>query len=138
MGRGRRCGGDQYRRKVIMNFSAKTRAHAWTRCKGKCERCAAVLMFGNIEFDHRIPRALGGGNDPANCMALCKTCHKAKTHEEDRPRIGKAIKQERAAIGAKRSSKPIQSRGFETQRKKPRIAKGPVPDNRPIYRTIYK
>ena len=38
---------------------------------GKC----AVCCEDNAEMHHMIPVALGGDNDPANLIFLCKNCH---------------------------------------------------------------
>lgn len=35
-----------------------------------------------LEIHHRIPFAVGGGNDPANLLVLCARCHH-DLHERD-------------------------------------------------------
>lgn len=39
-----------------------------------CERCGATE---NLQRDHRIPRSLGGGEEPGNKRWLCRPCHDA-------------------------------------------------------------
>lgn len=82
-------------------FSAKTKDRAFSRAAGKCELCSAPLRPGHIEYDHRLPDALGGKNDIANCQVLCSPCHSAKTAKEDVPRIRKADRQRKAHVGAR-------------------------------------
>lgn len=66
----------------------------------RCQQCGkdVSLPAGNgfvtrrrdsAEIDHRVPVALGGADDPAQCEVLCRRCHKAKTRADVR-RIAKA------------------------------------------------
>lgn len=46
-----------------------------------CEQCGYPTRA--VEVDHITPIADGGAElDPANCQALCKPCHTAKTRLE--------------------------------------------------------
>jgi 5-methylcytosine-specific restriction endonuclease McrA len=47
------------------------------------------------EFEHRIPVALDGENTVENIWLSCRSCHRAKTSNEDIPRIAKAKRQAR-------------------------------------------
>jgi 5-methylcytosine-specific restriction endonuclease McrA len=47
------------------------------------------------EYDHRIPVALDGENTVENIWLSCRSCHRAKTSNEDIPRIAKAKRQAR-------------------------------------------
>jgi 5-methylcytosine-specific restriction endonuclease McrA len=38
----------------------------------ECKWCGNPLM---LETHHIIPRFIGGNNDPANLMLLCRNCH---------------------------------------------------------------
>lgn len=44
--------------------------------KSPCARCGAT---GSVELHHMIPLFLGGSNDDANLIWLCKECHKDVT-----------------------------------------------------------
>ncbi len=51
------------------------RVFVWTRDEGRCVRCGAE---DDLQFDHVIPVARGGGNAPENIQVLCGTCNRAK------------------------------------------------------------
>ena len=94
-----------------LEFSSATKRAAYDRASGRCELCGMPFK-GRPEYDHRIPDALGGTNDLANCMVICRPCHAEKTAKEDVPRIRKADRQKNAERGAKRRPKqPLKSGG---------------------------
>jgi 5-methylcytosine-specific restriction protein A len=82
-------------------FTRKTRAAAYLRCKGFCETCGARLKSGEAEYDHILPCALGGDITLDNCAVKCRVCHKTKT-ATDIGRIRKADRQGDKARGAVR------------------------------------
>ena len=41
--------------------------------------------------DHKVPKANGGTDDPANLRAICTDCHKAKSIEDAGGRVKVAI-----------------------------------------------
>lgn len=93
-------------------FPAKVKLAAWERCGGNCESCHARIL-GRPEYDHVLPDALGGEPTLENCEVLCSKCHRIKTSGADVPRIAKAKRQQRKAIGAwPKSRRPLRSRGF--------------------------
>jgi hypothetical protein len=47
----------------------------WERDRGRCVKCGAQT---ELQFDHVIPVALGGGNDEANIQVLCGPCNRRK------------------------------------------------------------
>ena len=52
------------------------RAFAWQRDAGQCTTCGAD---DDLQFDHVIPVAKGGGNSPDNVQVLCGDCNRAKS-----------------------------------------------------------
>lgn len=58
------------------NFAEKTR-------KVRGNRCAICGTVGEMHLDHRIPRSLGGTDDPNNLQLLCASCHSAKTARQE-------------------------------------------------------
>ena len=94
-----------------IEFTTKIKLAAWVRSRARCDECTARL--NSAEYDHRVPRAMGGESTLANCMVLCRTCHALKTTTQDIPRIAKSKRIEAKHRGAKRGPKQkIQSRGF--------------------------
>ncbi len=64
-------------------FSRKVKAEALERAKQRCGSCGIPLTPSTgIEFDHRIPDAVGGANSVANCVPLCRNCHGGKTRTD--------------------------------------------------------
>ncbi len=53
----------------------EVRLFVWTRDEGRCVRCSAE---DDLQFDHVIPFARGGGNAPENIQVLCGACNRAK------------------------------------------------------------
>lgn len=47
----------------------------WQRDGGTCVRCGTNEK---LEFDHIIPRAMGGSNTARNLQLLCEPCNRAK------------------------------------------------------------
>ncbi len=47
-----------------------------------CQACG--LVSEELEVDHVIPRAQGGGDSLENLQALCLRCHQIKTQHESR------------------------------------------------------
>ena len=88
-------------------FPRKVKAAAFERAKGFCEGCGAKLATGRIEYDHRVPDALGGEPTLDNCVVLCRACHGEKTATGDVPRIAKMKRQRDRHIGAHASKNPI-------------------------------
>ncbi len=110
-------------------FSNKVKAKAAERAAGKCQKCGLPFNGRRPHFDHILPDALGGEATLANCSVLCEPCHAEKTSKEDVPRIRKADRQKRSALGIKRDGQKIASRGFPTSEKKrePKQALPPKP-----------
>lgn len=83
-----------------LEFSRKVRNQVFDRANGRCEnkRCGAILKPGEGEYDHILPAELGGDASVANCMLICRPCHKAKT-AQDIKRIRKSDRQRDKARG---------------------------------------
>lgn len=86
-------------------FPTKIRVAAFERCGGRCEKCGVHLTPGKFAYDHILPDWLGGEPVLSNAQVLCTPCHSEKTHNEDRPRINKAVRQRAAHLGAKAPSR---------------------------------
>ena len=54
----------------------EVRAFAWERDGGACVRCGTQ---DDLQFDHVIPVARGGGNAPDNIQILCGDCNRLKS-----------------------------------------------------------
>ena len=52
------------------------RAFVWKRDAGQCTRCGAQV---DLQFDHIIPVAKGGGNTIDNIQILCGDCNRLKS-----------------------------------------------------------
>ncbi|MSQ41454.1 MAG: HNH endonuclease [Dehalococcoidia bacterium] len=50
---------------------------AWERDGGRCVRCGAE---DDLQFDHLIPVAKGGGNAADNIQVLCGDCNRLKSN----------------------------------------------------------
>jgi 5-methylcytosine-specific restriction enzyme A len=90
---------------VRTEFTRKVKAEAFLRSKGRCEKCTALLGPGNVEYDHDTPDQMGGEPSLANCVVLCRACHKAKTAKVDAPMIALAKRRHATNIGAKAPSR---------------------------------
>jgi len=112
-----------------LEFPRKVRAAAILRAAGHCERCSAVLKTGEAEFDHILPCALGGEPTLANCMVLCRPCHRGEGGKtaQDIGRIRKADRQRDKASGAIRPAGKIKSKGFDRKEKRAKPSLPPRP-----------
>ncbi len=62
----------QARRGVIAD---DLRQFVWERDKGTCQKCGST---SELQFDHIIPVALGGGTAAENLQVLCGPCNRRK------------------------------------------------------------
>ncbi len=51
------------------------RQYVWTRDNGQCQKCGST---NELQFDHIIPVALGGGTAADNLQILCGPCNRRK------------------------------------------------------------
>jgi 5-methylcytosine-specific restriction endonuclease McrA len=66
-------------------ISGDTRRLVWHRDGGRCRGCGAA---SDLQFDHIIPRSLGGSGRAENVEVLCGPCNRMKgvrvAHQEGR------------------------------------------------------
>ena len=55
---------------------AEVRAYVWERDAGRCVQCDS---HDDLQFDHVIPVAKGGGNAAENVQILCGDCNRQKS-----------------------------------------------------------
>lgn len=105
-------------------FSLKTKLEAMAFYM-RCPKCDQKLgHISNVEFDHINPDAMGGLNDAANCMPLCKSCHKKKTNGRKHTTLNSdkhtIAKHKRLTGQTKTGPKAkINSPGFKTNKESP-------------------
>lgn len=89
--------------------------------KGVCKICTRKITPGEKWIDeHGRSLGLGGSNDNSNRYPVHVACAAAKTHDEDMPRINKAKRQKKAALGIKKEpATPLRSRNDLAGRPKP-------------------
>lgn len=56
-------------------ISAEVKAAVKARDGHRCRRCGSGER---LTVDHRVPRALGGGDGQENLQTLCEPCNQAK------------------------------------------------------------
>lgn len=101
-----------------VEFTTKTKRLANERAGGRCEwteggfRCEAILLPGNVHFDHVIPFAISRDSSLENAQALCKAHHAIKTATIDIPTIAKVVRVADKHIGIRPPSR-IPRRGFD-------------------------
>lgn len=98
--------------------------------KGVCVLCGGEIRSGDKWIDeHLRALGLGGTNDDDNRAPVHVACAKAKTDQEDLPRIAKAKRSKMASLGIKRDTgKKIQSRGFDRVEKVRKVDKTSLPE----------
>lgn len=96
--------------------------------KGICALCKRLIVPGDDWIDeHMRALGLGGSNDPSNRAPVHVACAEAKTRGDDIPRIAKAKRQKRAALGIKPDgANKIQSKGFDHYEKPPKAGKARI------------
>lgn len=74
------CNFNKSSRRVI--FTQEERYLVAGRQDWECANCFEELFDAKFDIDHITPIEHGGTNELENLQALCKTCHKIKTHEQ--------------------------------------------------------
>lgn len=62
-----------------MAVTKRTRFEVLRRDNHACRYCGATAATSPLTVDHVVPRALGGGDSPANLVAACKDCNAGKS-----------------------------------------------------------
>jgi 5-methylcytosine-specific restriction protein A len=109
-------------------FTKKDRARIFAANSGKCHLCAGTIDIGEAwEVEHVIAWELTRDDSDANLRPSHVKCHKAKTHQQDRPVINQAKRREAKHTGA------IRAKGWPSPPKAERTGKAPLPPRR-MYR----
>jgi len=100
------------RRREEFTTLTKLRAVArYLRCPGlPAVGVTCGKQFGKLEeiqFDHSVRDALGGGNGEDNCVPLCRDCHHRKTFGVPATTAGSDIHMEAKAKRLQKKSPPI-------------------------------
>lgn len=62
----------------------RRRRQIFEASEGKCHYCACELeLEGKWHVEHKMPRALGGGDEPTNLVAACIPCNMKKRDSTD-------------------------------------------------------
>jgi 5-methylcytosine-specific restriction endonuclease McrA len=68
--------------KVCRYISEYIKVEVRKKQNNKCAICGNRFFEDLINYDHKIPVALGGTSDVSNIQALCPTCHYLKTRHD--------------------------------------------------------
>jgi len=119
-------------------FTDKDRARIFAANNGICHLCEQKIdgVREAWEIEHVIAWELTRDDSDGNLRPAHVSCHKAKTHGQDRPAINQAKRREAKHLGIKRPAGKIRSAPFPTTAKAPRIDKSAL---KPLPRTqLYK
>lgn len=96
------------------SFTKKDRARIFEANKGCCHLCSQPIdgVREAWEIEHVIAWELTRDDSDENLRPAHKSCHKDKTHKQDRPAINKAKSREAKHTGAARPEGKIKSAGF--------------------------
>lgn len=62
----------------------KRRKRIFDESNGQCHYCSTTLTLdGKWHIEHKMPKALGGGNEPGNLVASCVSCNMKKRDSTD-------------------------------------------------------
>jgi 5-methylcytosine-specific restriction endonuclease McrA len=65
-------------RKGDSSISFQTKLRVARRDNYTCQECGKLLREHELEFDHVIPRSLGGTSDEHNIRLTCLKCNRKK------------------------------------------------------------
>lgn len=110
------------------SFNKKDRARIFAASEGVCHLCKGPIGIGEAwEIEHVIAWELTQDDSDENLRPAHVKCHKAKTHQQDRPAINRAKRREAKHTGAIRPKQSISSAGFPKSGKRPLIDKSALP-----------
>lgn len=110
-------------------FSKKSLEKLLAEFNGKCRMCqCSIDGASGLEWDHRIPLALGGEDELANLEPLCIRCHRTKT-KGDVAQIAKATRQRQRNLGIRKPKAKIPSHP-----RAPKRPSKPRPPPRPMFK----
>lgn len=99
-------------------FTKATKLLAFRNSGGRCQQCTARLGPGNTEYHHDKECTFGGSSDLANCIVLCRACHRIITSFQA-ALIAKSNRIRERHLGIKRkSSRPMPGSKASGRRKK--------------------
>jgi 5-methylcytosine-specific restriction enzyme A len=87
-------------------FARSVKLATFEREEGRCQICGCKVI--TAEYDHIVPWALSEDSSASNCQLTCVRCHRAKTSDEDVPRISKAKRVYEKRAGVRRTKRPFQ------------------------------
>src|SRR5690554_6669861 len=95
-------------------FTSKDRARIFAAIGGFCHICKGKIdgVREAFEIEHVIAWELTRDDSDENLRPAHVSCHKTKTHKQDRPAINRAKRREAKHMGIKRPKQSIKSRGF--------------------------
>jgi 5-methylcytosine-specific restriction endonuclease McrA len=75
----------------------RRRQRIFNESNGNCDYCGTALTLdGKWHIEHKMPKALGGGNEPGNLVASCVSCNHKKCDTTDIEFKAKLAKESRA------------------------------------------
>lgn len=111
-------------------FTDKDRTRIFAANNGCCHLCNQKIdgVREAWEIEHVIAWELTRDDSDENLKPAHISCHKDKTHKQDRPAINQAKRREAKHQGVKRPAGNLKSAGFQKSDKSPRIDKSAIPD----------
>lgn len=110
-------------------FSKKDLRELLQKFNEKCRMCQCDIDGASgLEWDHRIPLAIGGDDALDNLEPLCIRCHRTKT-KGDQATIAKTRRQRDRNQGIRKPTRKIQYLKAE----KPVRDRLPIPPRRSVY-----
>ena len=108
-------------------FTDKDRARIFARNNGTCHLCKQKIdgVREAWEIEHVIAWELTRDDSDENLRPAHVSCHKQKTHQQDRPAINEAKRREAKHLGIKRPKQTMRSAPFpqsEKRQPKPSLA----------------
>lgn len=110
-------------------FSDKDRARIFANNDGCCHLCGEKIdgVREAWEIEHVIAWELTRDDSDENLRPAHKSCHKDKTHKQDRPAIKKAKRREAKHNGVARPAGNLKSRGFPRTEREPKQSTKSLP-----------